>query len=151
MIGYGNPLRGDDGIGPRIAVLVGRRRPDVRVLHVHQLTPELAPVVAGADVAVFVDARAGGTGIRVERLVAEAQVSAIDHAVAPGAVLAMAAALYGRRPAAWCVSVSVRRLEFADTLSPAAARAAEEAVAVVCQLLPLAAAAGGRAERHLDA
>ena len=137
VIGYGNRLRGDDGVGPRIASAIGRRRPDVRVLDVHQLTPELAAVVADADVAVFVDARMdGGGGIEVRRLPGGAPGWALDHVFAPDAVLSLAATLYGRCPPAWTVSVPVDSLAFGERLSPKARAAVGEAVEVVARLLP---------------
>ena len=60
VIGIGNPLRGDDGVGPRLAAeaeaLAPRprrgREPDLAVRAVQQLTPELAPEVAEARAAL---------------------------------------------------------------------------------------------------
>ena len=57
VIGYGNTLRSDDGVGPKVAdavaalALIG-----VRALACPLLTPELADPVSQARVAVFVDA-----------------------------------------------------------------------------------------------
>ena len=59
VAGYGNPLRGDDGAGWRVACAVRERyagRPDVEVLAGQQPVPEWAPVLAGAGVAYLVDA-----------------------------------------------------------------------------------------------
>lgn len=137
VIGYGNRLRGDDGVGPRVAAAIGRRRPDVRALGVHQLTPELAAVVADAALAVFVDARAdGGAGVTVEPTGPDAACpAALGHVAAPGAVLALAAALYGRCPRAWTVGVPVASLALGDRLSPSGRAAARRAVAAVARLL----------------
>src|SRR5262245_33122909 len=87
VIGYGSELRGDDGIGPRVAEAVGARGwPGVRALALHQLTPELAEVLAGARVAVFVDARAGGGdgAIEVCRVGPAGAGCAMTHAGSPG-------------------------------------------------------------------
>ena len=59
VAGDGNPLRGDDGAGWRVACAVRERyagRPDVEVLAGQQPVPEWAPVLAGAGVAYLVDA-----------------------------------------------------------------------------------------------
>jgi hydrogenase maturation protease len=57
VIGYGNTLRGDDGAGPAVAqAIADRALPGVRSLAVPQLTPELAEIVAEANLVVFVDA-----------------------------------------------------------------------------------------------
>src|SRR5579884_2097858 len=51
VIGYGNPLREDDAVGLRAAELV-----DSGAYRCHQLTPELASVVADASMVIFLDA-----------------------------------------------------------------------------------------------
>jgi hydrogenase maturation protease len=43
LIGYGNPLRGDDGLGWQVADQVARDADkSIKVVATHQLTPELA-------------------------------------------------------------------------------------------------------------
>jgi hydrogenase maturation protease len=152
VIGYGNTLRGDDGVGPRVASLLGRRRPDVRALAVHQLTPELAAVVAECEIAVFVDARVGGSRVEVRPAEPVASVPPLGHVAAPEAVLALAAALYGRCPRAWTVGVPVERLGFGVRLSRGARSAATAALTAVRALLPPAgpaiAARRRRGRRH---
>jgi hydrogenase maturation protease len=60
VIGYGNSLRGDDGVGPLVAEQVAEwNLPDVRSLSVHQLTPELASEMALAKTVIFIDAYFG--------------------------------------------------------------------------------------------
>jgi Ni,Fe-hydrogenase maturation factor len=61
VVGYGNPLRSDDGIAWHAAEQVRQELPDAaRVICVHQLTPELAEDVAAADVVIFLDASGRG-------------------------------------------------------------------------------------------
>ena len=77
IIGYGNPLRGDDGVGPRAAELLADRGgvtppllPDgVQVLVCHQLTIELAPQIAEADRLILIDARATGEPGSIEQCI----------------------------------------------------------------------------------
>ena len=58
VIGYGNTLRSDDGVGPRVAMAVASREwPGFNAIAVQQLTPELAEPLAAAELAIFVDAR----------------------------------------------------------------------------------------------
>jgi hydrogenase maturation protease len=63
IIGYGNPLRGDDGLGVEVACCLKEiiRDESVEVLSQHQLMPELADPVSRASLVVFVDARVGDT------------------------------------------------------------------------------------------
>src|ERR1017187_6668201 len=62
IIGYGNPLRGDDAFGWRVAerLLELNHDPAVEILCLHQLTPELMDPLSRADFAIFIDACAGG-------------------------------------------------------------------------------------------
>jgi hydrogenase maturation protease len=69
VIGYGNEVRGDDGVGPRVArVVAGWQLPHVKALAVHQLLPELVESFAEASAVVFVDASLG-SGARSLRTV----------------------------------------------------------------------------------
>jgi len=58
IVGYGNPLREDDGIGWRAAELLQRNlAPGMAdVLECHQLVPELAAQLEGASIVIFLDA-----------------------------------------------------------------------------------------------
>ena len=70
VIGYGNELRGDDAAGPRVAAAVEQwQLPGVRVLILHQLTPELADPIASSGLVIFVDAALEAEGgVKVERM-----------------------------------------------------------------------------------
>lgn len=56
VIGIGNPLRGDDGVGWWLARRAETLKLTPRVLRVQQLTPELAEELAGARRVLFIDA-----------------------------------------------------------------------------------------------
>ena len=130
LVGYGNLLRSDDGVGPAIVsrlagIFAGN--PLCACLTAHQLTPELAEHVAGADRVVFIDASVEqGAGIvHIRRLAPEpAAISPLGHAASPEAILALAKALYDRAPRAWSIAVGAANLAVGDRLSPAVARAA---------------------------
>lgn len=72
VIGIGNPLRGDDGVGwwlaERAARLspASRNRPALQVQSVQQLTPELAERLALARRVLFVDAWLAPAGLRAQ-------------------------------------------------------------------------------------
>jgi hydrogenase maturation protease len=103
VIGIGNPLRGDDGVGALLAEQAGGRT-------VHQLTPELAADLAPLRRVLFIDAwlappSAGPTPLpRLDPLPAAVQPgdAGSSHRLDPAALLAITAALYGRAPrGAW--------------------------------------------------
>jgi hydrogenase maturation protease len=125
VIGYGNELRGDDGIGPRLAVEIDRRNwPGVRTVAVSQLTPDLARVLADVRLAIFLDAGvpAEGEPVRVLRVEAGGSSSTLTHTGDPRALLGLAQALYGRAPEAWLVTVAGEDFGLGEHLSAAALR-----------------------------
>jgi hydrogenase maturation protease len=131
VIGYGNELRRDDGVGPRVARIVAEWGvPGVRALAVHQLTPELADDIARAEVVVFVDAAAdsGTSNVSVQQVRPALSNWPADHACRPPALLALADVLYGRRPLAWLLTVPARDLGFGERLSPEAERDVTQAL-----------------------
>src|SRR5262245_312059 len=110
VIGYGNPLRQDDGVGWRFAHdwSVSVKGDDVVVLACHQLTPEMAEPISRAALVVFVDARQGAEPGRVEVRAVRPDsdaAPAFSHHFGPGALLGLAHALYGAAPEAFVVSV----------------------------------------------
>lgn len=136
VIGYGNSLRGDDGIGPAIADRVADwNLPQVRSTSVHQLTPELAAELAKVDRVVFVDARIEGDTVKVEPLEPEAGNLLLGHSLTPRSVLGLSQWLYGRVPQAWLISVPGECFDFSDRLSPTGERRLLEGIDRLQQLL----------------
>jgi hydrogenase maturation protease len=62
IIGYGNPLRGDDSLGWQIAARPTTSIQDepVEVLALDQLTPELSELISEVELVVFIDASYAG-------------------------------------------------------------------------------------------
>ena len=104
VIGLGNPLRGDDGVGVLLADQVGGRS-------VQQLTPELAASLAPLEVVLFIDAWLAPAGARpqLQRLspvsLAREAASGVSHGLTPAELLAISQALYGHAPEAWVLLV----------------------------------------------
>jgi hydrogenase maturation protease len=121
IIGLGNPLRSDDGVGWRAAEelevkLSGR---GVEVITRHQLTPELADIVSGSTVVFFVDAECGVPGTVTCSLVRpQAPIDAFSHQLSPGAVLGLAQELYGQTPLAFTFSICGECFDVGEALSP---------------------------------
>jgi hydrogenase maturation protease len=131
LIGFGNQLRGDDGVGQRVAeVLQGT--PGVEVLGLHQLTPELAEPISRAALVVFVDAAAGGRSgeVRCFPLTA-APGRPGSHECTPSGLLAMAASLFGRCPPVHMVIVGGESFEVNEQLSQVVEAAVPAAVEMV--------------------
>jgi Ni,Fe-hydrogenase maturation factor len=161
VIGYGNDLRGDDAVGPRVAQAVAAwDLPGVCGLAVHQLTPELAEILAAAALAIFVDARVPAPSattsvasppclalaavaperedveqIKVHLLEPSGVDTAIGHTGDPSVLLAFAAALYGRYPSAWSITIPAQSFAFGADLSPAAERGLTAALRQIRELI----------------
>jgi hydrogenase maturation protease len=121
IVGYGNRLRGDDAAGylaaERLRQFVS---PEVEVLAVHQLTPELAEPISRADHVIFIDATAAGTpGEILKRCVTPLPAAGgFTHHSTPEGLLAAAAALYSHAPEATLYSIPAQSFELSEQLSP---------------------------------
>ena len=139
IVGYGNPLRGDDGVGQAVArAFAGEAAIDgVEAIACHQLTPELAERFAAAARVILVDAAAGreAGGVSVVCLRAgPARPSRLGHHVDPSELLRMAQSLYGGSPEAYLVTVGAGSLELGEELSAPVAAALPEVIATVRRL-----------------
>jgi hydrogenase maturation protease len=135
IIGYGNRLRRDDGVGIRAAELLRERlvNADVEILGVAQLTPELTEAVSRAQQVIFIDAAVDGAAgqIRRREIAPSAAGSRFTHQMTPEALLAGAAALYGASPPGVLYSISGESFEYGESLTSAVERAVEELVSTV--------------------
>ena len=121
-IGYGNRLRGDDGVGPLVVERVGRlfssrREKLVRTLAVQQLTPELAAEIAQSDVVWFVDAWANGRGLMVRKVAVDPSIPCLEHGWSPGILLYLAKSLYGAEPIAYHLLIPATQFDYGETFS----------------------------------
>ena len=122
VIGYGNTLRRDDGVGSKVAEAVAALNlPGVSVIVRHQLVPELAEPISQARGVIFVDAAVNANGRGEWREIEPNETGQLfAHATDPRSLLALAGQLFGRSPPAWSLAVPVEDLGFGDGLSPRA-------------------------------
>ena len=131
-MGYGNPLRRDDGAGWRVAEAVAQRWGDrVTVLMGQQPVPEWAASLAAADVAFVVDAsRRDGDRPRIRRLrpPTEAEPGRSPHQFGPEYLLWLSQTIYGSAPVTYVLPLPAEDLDFGEGLSPGTTRAADRAI-----------------------
>lgn len=128
VIGIGNPTRGDDRAGFEVVHALERLVPWGHYRTVHQLTPELAEEIAQAREVIFVDASVDVRVLTVEPVEPTA-LPADSHLVTPGALLALAAALYRTQPtSAMAVAIPASDFRFSEELSLVTARWVREAI-----------------------
>jgi hydrogenase maturation protease len=132
VIGYGNPGRRDDGLGPAFADAVAALDlPGVQVEVDYQLNVEDAAAAAASRRVLFVDADCAGLEpFAVRRLApAAATASFSTHSVQPEAVLALAKDLFGAEPETWLLGI--RGYEFNEFGEGLSARAATNLAAAL--------------------
>jgi hydrogenase maturation protease len=107
LLGFGNPGRRDDGLGPALAEAVEKLGLEgVTVESDYQLTVEDAVAVAQHDVVLFADADTAGPGPFFFRpLTATAPAGFSSHSVEPPEVLGLAETLFARKPEAWLLGI----------------------------------------------
>jgi hydrogenase maturation protease len=96
LIGIGNPLRRDDGVAHAVLELF-RESPGVRLLSLHQLTPEVAAECAGHDPVMIIDADTSASVPALEPLdeATGNHTKALTHFFLPAGVIAIARSIYG--------------------------------------------------------
>jgi hydrogenase maturation protease len=140
VVGYGNPLRGDDGIGWHAARLLADdpRLAGARVLACHQLAPELAEDVSQASLVVLVDAAAEGDpgSVAVRQIEPRPATPATwSHHLDPETLAGLAQTLYGAVPPIVLVSVAAATLAEDDGLSSALQQALPGVVETVAEVV----------------
>ncbi|MFN5514441.1 MAG: hydrogenase maturation protease [Cyanobacteriota bacterium] len=137
IIGYGNTLRSDDGAGYRLAERIQEEAwPGIAVLACHQLTPELAEVLAQWEKVVFLDAGLHGSPlVVVESLTPAPSLGTLGHFSDPRELLRLSQWLYGKAPEAWWLKLATVNLELGETLSPLTQAAQEKALDLIPALL----------------
>lgn len=138
IIGYGNTLRGDDGVGPRVAEAVAAMNlPGVRTLGCPMLTPELSDQIAQARVVVFVDAAVDAPQeVQLRPLDPGETCQLMAHAADPRTMLALARDVFGHAPRAWWLTIPVADLGFGEDLSALAQAGFETALERIRTLAP---------------
>jgi hydrogenase maturation protease len=136
VVGYGNTLRRDDGVGVKVAEAVAALNlPGVNVITRHQLVPELASVLSRARAVIFVDAAAAAeSDLEPRQVEAGNDGKILAHAADPRSLLALSRQIFGRCPPAWCLAIPVQDFGFGEGLSAQAEAGLEPAVQRIRQL-----------------
>ena len=123
VVGYGNPLCGDDGVGWHAAQVLADTLEveDIKILACHTLTPKLFDPVRQSDLVIFVNScmddlpgqltfraiksRIPNTGLRRSRLNPQALLSCVQE-------------LYGTCPQGLMITMGGENFNYGDDLSP---------------------------------
>jgi len=138
VIGYGNPGRLDDGLGPACAEQIeALGLPGVSVDADYQLNVEHAAAAARHDVVVFADASVDGEApFSFTPLAPAAEIGFTSHSVAPAAVLAVARTLFDSGVQGFALGIRGYRFnEFGEALSRRARQNLSAAVGFLDEII----------------
>lgn len=107
VIGYGNPGRLDDGLGPAlVAKLEAAPIPGVTVDSDYQLMVEDATAIAEHDIVIFVDASLNAAPpFSFEEVLPKPDLSFTTHSVSPPALLGLAHELFNAKTRGYIVGI----------------------------------------------
>jgi len=140
LIGYGNPGRGDDGLGPAlVARLESLGLTGLETMSDYQLTVDMAHDVASFEAVVFADAAMSGPDpFSFSPVAPGAPLSFTSHSQRPEGVLYLAETLFGGRAQGHLLGIRGYHFgEFSEALSPEATRNLDATVDfVIHRVLP---------------
>lgn len=149
VIGLGNPLREDDGLGAAIIGMLEQTLPPtvqetVTLVIGHQVDLVQAALLKDYDRVIFIDARADEDGppVLVQTIAPAYETPTFtSHIGSIPALLAITAAVYGRAPVCYLVGVQGGAFDFSHGLSALgetnAALGAQAVTALLGQAPPL--------------
>jgi hydrogenase maturation protease len=123
VIGFGNRLRGDDGVGPRAAEQVAEsceHNDGIECRAVPQLAPELAADISEAHAVLFLDADAEAAPgeIREQKIQPAVEGSlATCHSLSPSQLCTLCRSVYEDSPDAFLLSLGGGHFHYSPELS----------------------------------
>jgi hydrogenase maturation protease len=139
IIGYGNNLRSDDGVGRYLAEIIDQQElPLVKTLSVHQLTPELVLEITESKAVIFIDAIASLTDeITLQSLEPSQDKTRLGHTSNPEHLLSLCKNLYHKCPSAWLLTIPTNNFEFGEMFSDLTQNAIAPALVILTQLIKI--------------
>jgi len=135
IVGYGNPGRRDDGLGPALVEMIEAAEiPGVLAVTGFQLNIEDACTIAGGSAVIFVDASIDGEEpFSFYEIEPASEIRFTTHAISPGSVLALCRDLFDESREASMLSIRGYSWEFAEGLSEEARGNLEKAYDFLCE------------------
>ena len=142
LVGFGNPMRSDDGVGAYVVDSISKLGlPNVDARICHQLGIELIDEVRAYDQIIFVDAGDGRPAFRFRRLNGEAPSTSTTHSLSPETLYRLARKLFPSVPDFYLCTVGAADFAFGEGFSDDAIHSARGAVDFLKEIL-------GRKTRH---
>jgi hydrogenase maturation protease len=138
LIGYGNPGRLDDGLGPALAeVIENLDLPGVTVDIDYQLTVEDAALVAEHETVIFADACVDSEGpFSFKPIQPKSALSFSSHSVEPDALMALSIELFGATTKGYALGIRGYEFdEFDERLTSQAKENLQKAIQFIIPVL----------------
>lgn len=137
LVGVGNLLRSDDGVGPLIAEKIAKKDiPGVSVIMSQLLNIELLEDAIGYERILIIDAGAVGKGVTLKKIECPSGSSqASSHHLSPEFLLAMAQELYETDLNLYVCCIRGENFDVGNTLSASVVELIPQAVAKVEEFL----------------
>jgi len=121
VIGYGNSLRQDDGVGWRAAELLKERLNGIEadILRCRQLTPELVEKLESPRMAIFLDASIDRPfhSVTLTSIRPKPETGGFSHHLTPERLMDLAQAMYGHAPPGFVVTAGLKDFGFSERLT----------------------------------
>ena len=138
LIGYGNPGRLDDGLGPALAETVEKMQlPNVTVDIDYQLIVEDAALIAEHDIVIFADASTDcPEPFFFQSVTPRPALGFSSHSMEPETVMALAAQLFDRVPQGYTLGIRGHKFnDFGEVISEPAQKNLNQALRFIVDLL----------------
>lgn len=134
ILGIGNTLRCDDGIGAYICSQIDKMNlPHVTTIIVQQLHVELIEELLNYDAVIIADASVTGKDVEFYSLTSdEMQAVSSSHHLNANMLSTLTEKMYGKKILIFLCSVRVENFEIGETFSVFAINNANNAVKIIC-------------------
>ncbi len=139
VIGYGNSLRSDDGIGQIVAIAINTasqselsemKLKELTAIATHQLTPELAEKIIQFEQIIFIDAEVNSDRIKIK----EIEVNRLNsknnwtHHINAEFLIHLVNYLYQKTPKTWLITIPIKNIELGEEISKEVKKEADKVI-----------------------
>lgn len=136
ILGIGNPLRSDDGVGAFIcSKLEALQLPQVTIQTTQLLQTEFIEEFLKYDKVLVVDASVTASEVKIETVQASGAAVASSHQMNLSLMVALAQQVYGKEMKLYSCAIPVISFKMGNELSPVAVEQAEKAITIIREWL----------------
>ena len=137
IIGYGNSLRNDDGVGQKVAQEIEQLfYPYVKSIYQHQLTPELVEFISNCSIVIFVDACIDHNMVNLINLTdKERKENYNGHYSSPEYLLYLTNLIYHQSPQSYLISIPIENIDLGENISSLAQNGMKRAIEIIINII----------------